>query len=319
MLLRLPIEGVDPTSDDFWDDLALAAETQLDLWLDRFESAINQFENDLLSSDESGAVEGFTLDTFMTLLAFLPEGGEMAVGVLTIAKGIYDLLPLESPIELAAFTRRARENKGKLSEQVKNHDRRLELFRLLDEAKNRESPTETDMAAREAAKTAITTTLTVLPSFEQFGRALSLDWIRSSQDSWDPGSEAGIIWANVTYPNTSIPWEEGHFRLTEAQIDDASRPEGVITSLKGVYGDDTPLELLPIEMVVHVQYATTDRGLQIVQFVNPQVKPTNPTDPVSLAAKPTDLRDAPSWTFLSGSDAYADLWDERRIIPRSAT
>jgi hypothetical protein len=120
MLLRLPIEGVDPSSDRFWDDLALAAETQLRTWLDdAFGPAIDQFVTDLLSSGESGAVEGFTLDTFIALIGFLPEGGEIAVGVFSLAKGVYDLLPLDSPIELAEFSARMRRNKEKLGARSK--------------------------------------------------------------------------------------------------------------------------------------------------------------------------------------------------------
>jgi hypothetical protein len=171
------------------------------------------------------------------------------------------------------------------------------------------------MAAREAANTELTTAIAGLPWLDEFRRALTLDWIRSSKDGWDTGSEAGIIWAYVSYPNISLPGQAPQFRLNRAQIDDVSRPEGVITSLKDIYGEDTPLELLPIEMVVHVDVTTTDQGLQIAQFVNPHVKSPNPTDPVNLSAKPTDLRDAPSWTFLSGDETFAELWNERRLIP----
>jgi hypothetical protein len=304
MLQRLPIEGVDPASEHFWGELAHAAETQLRAWLeDDFGPAIDQFVTDLLSAEEGGAADEFTLDTFMTLLAFLPEGGELAVGVLTVAKSVYDLLPLDSPIELAEFASRARRNKQRLGRQMVKHDRELELFRLLDEAKQREDTGETDLAAREAAATEITTTIAGLPSMDQYRRALSLDWIRSSKDSWDSGTEAGVIWAEVTYPNTALPGQTPQFRLTQAQIDDVSRPDGVITSLKDVYGADTPLELLPVEMVVQVNVATTDRGLRIVRFVNPPVNTR------------TDLRGAPSWTFLSGDEAFSELWDEQRLLP----
>jgi hypothetical protein len=296
-LARAPVAGVDPTSDRFWIELTDVAESQLTRWLASYGRGIDQFESDLAT--EAGGGGELALDVFLTLLAFLPDAGELGVGVLTIAKGIYDELPLDSPLDLPTFLARARGNAERLSEAVVNHDPSYDLFRVLDDAQQREGEGEgvTDLAAREAAVAELTAALAKLPTWEQVRQSLTVDWVNSSEDSWDLDQEAGSIILGVKFAGELPLADPPAYTWQRPYIDDASRPEGVITALTGAFGADTPLELLPVEMIAYISTASLSATL-----VNPR---TNASD----------VRDGPGWTLLSGSEELFDAWDQHRVIP----
>ena len=291
-LQRMPVSGADPGSDLFWPELAAAAETQLTCWLENdYNLAIDQFESDLTGAEAGGGSGEFLLDTFLTLLGFAP-GGDIAGAVIEIAKGIYEQLPTSTPVDLPTFLEQARANKIALARAV--CDREVDLFSMLDDARAREGADQADVAAREAAAAQVSTAIAQLPTWKQMRQALSVDWVNSSTDSWDFDSEAGTIMFSV-----DIAEESGDFQWIAPRIDDASRPEGVIQALNGAFGSDTPLELLPIEMVASATFSPSGRR---ARFVNPR------------AAVPA-LRDGPCWTLESGDDSAIASWEQQRARP----
>jgi hypothetical protein len=148
--VRFP--GIDRTSERFWDELAEAAEQQLTSWLSfSFCGALNQFHRQLTSGEDEDGVGSFVLDTAVTLIGFAP-GGDIAGVVIEIARGVYEQLPLDDPVDLTIFTRQATNNAEALAKKLADHDQSLELFRLLQEGRDGEMTGQPDDAARATAQ-----------------------------------------------------------------------------------------------------------------------------------------------------------------------
>ena len=84
-LRRKPVEAIDATSDQFWDQLADAADKQLSSWLSfSFGGALNQFHLELTSGEAEDGTGSFVLDTCVTLLGFGTTGFARVNLVLTV-------------------------------------------------------------------------------------------------------------------------------------------------------------------------------------------------------------------------------------------
>jgi len=304
-LRRKPVEAIDATSDQFWDQLADAADKQLSSWLSfSFGGALNQFHRELTSGEAEDGTGSFVLDTCVTLLGFAGPQGEIAAAVTEIARGVYDQLSLDNPVDLTVFTRNSTNNAEALAKRIVDHDDSLELFRLLQEARLGEASGEPDSVGREVARGQVLDTISGLPTADQIGHAFTMDWIRSSKDGWDPGSDAGKIYVDV-----DLYEDEGAIaRFAPPSIDDATLPGGVITALRNGFGADTRLELLPIELIAN-----------FTLFSSGQTGPLPPTSRWATLSNPgasgSELRAEPNWQRTAGDPELLDFWQRGRPYP----
>ncbi len=297
LLARAPARDVDPESDSFWKDIAGVAESQLTRWVENeFGVAVDQFESDLTLSEEDGGLGSFALDTFLTLLPFAGENGEIAAAVIEIAKGIYEQLPLEEPVDLRAFLEKARTNQVNLSRLVTDHQGAL--FDALDLAQAQEEAGFTGTDRRDAIAAELGAAMAKLPTFKQMRAALTVDWMAASNDGWDFDSEAGCVVLTVLFPSAPpIPQPPAYSISPAPYLEDVSRPAGVLESLKSSFGEKTHLELLPIETVAYVTMGDSFATLR-----NPGIKDFR-------------TRGKADWQYESGAPEILDAWRSAGVYP----
>ena len=299
VLQRAPMSDADPASDDFWDSLMAITESQLLAWLSgHVDQAVDQFFTDLTQTDASDSSAGFILDTALELLPLaVPEAGEAAALVYGIAKGLYDEVSGGETVSLPDFFDTVRKNRSARTDAIVNHEDPL----FLHIRERREAESAGDPAARAALAAEISAAIAALPTMQQLRQAYSLDWIRSSIDTWDWNSEAGVI--NVAVVYHEMPSGDAHFDVRGSPwIDDVSKPDGIITALKSAFGEATPLELLPLKMIVTIAREET---------LAPGAGPIRTGGTTQLVNPPRDgktLRDAPEWS----SGPYANEWAAKR-------
>jgi hypothetical protein len=310
VLQRSPVAGIDPAATNFWTRLEDLVAQDLINWLaNRHGAGVRSFESDLRAREE-GSVGAFMLESSIQLIGLVPTGGNVAAAVANIARGVYKLLPTDSPVSLEDFMFQARLNIEEISTSIST--RGHELFDRIRSAHDSETD-ENRTEVREGIISELDAALDALPTLVQTERALIVDWINSSQDSWDLGDwggmEAGNIYVSYRYwPHIG----DGLWGIaSRPYIDDVSRPEGTKTALQHVFGENTFLHERPFQMNVRIQPHTltgTTRGSAPSGESTRIIKPQR----TSMTWEPGPA----TWNLDSGSESVLRAWEATTSKPR---
>jgi hypothetical protein len=230
-------------------------------WLDRVESILNQFGRDMGSETKSST-------WVKTALKWIGKATqtEKVIEVISTAKEIYDTLEKDSK-SVSDFTNEIVQRHNATRRKLENEDQSLPVFkqiaaRMAEEKTQYPTATADRQVFRQQARKEVLDALQNLPSEETFLQDLILDWIRSSEDSYDildHDADAGsmVYKTNVMIDQrdpkyTKYREDDGYMsRYAKsdqhiAYIEDVANPEATIKTLKRAFGPVMYLHALPL-------------------------------------------------------------------------
>jgi hypothetical protein len=175
------------------------------------------------------------------------------------------------------------------------------LFSAIDDRRSAETE-ENREELRRGIMSEIDAALNALPSMVDTERALIVDWINSSQDSWDLGDWGGMEAGNIYLSYNYWPYiGEGLWGIgTRPYIDDVSRPEGVKKALEHVFGAETFLHELPFQINLTVHRLMLINGSSDEMGTDRLIKPRRG----DMQRQPGEA----AWNLESGSESTLQAW-----------
>lgn len=128
-----------------------------------------------------------------------------------------------------------------------------------------------------------------LPSADVLKMALMIAWVKSSKDGldWDNG-KAGVF-------KVTIQLLQNKWKIHEAYIDDASRGKDTADAMKLIFGINTPLEEIPLDLYLTI------------------VNPLSSSGKICKAEK----KGSNTLAFKSGNELLFNSWKKAGIIPKT--